>query len=224
MKFPLFLYYQLDSTMEQAKRLIDQGHESGLVVAYTQTNGHGRFQREWVSPEGNFYGTFFLKKSPISGILSLNTALHVFHKIAPFCKGELKLKWPNDLLLDDKKVSGILLEKFDDFLLAGIGINLKNYPSNINQPATCLFPDDSIQIELPLFCDMLKEGFEASLDAPFDLNTYQQNMHGLNQSCTVTISKDQTVEGICKGIDQAGALLLEVDREIQKIYSGDTIF
>ncbi len=224
MKFPLFLYYQLDSTMEQAKRLIHQGHESGLVVAYTQTNGHGRFQREWVSPEGNFYGTFFLKKSPISGILSLNTALHIFHKITPFCKKELKLKWPNDLLLGGEKVSGILLESMDDFLLVGVGINLKNFPSNINQPATCLFPDESIQIELPLFCDAIKEDFETSLDASFNQTFYQQNMHGLEQPCTVTVSQNQTIEGICKGIDSTGALLLEIDGHIKQIYSGDTFF
>ena len=213
--------------MDQARTLIQEGHLSGLVVAYTQTHGHGRFKRPWISHEGNFYGTFFLKRPNIEGSLSLNVAAHIFKKIEPYSAGLLRFKWPNDLLLNGKKVSGILLERLDDFLLVGIGINLKHSPQNIDQPTTCLFEDSSITIDLAGFCDMIKDGFLESLNAPFShvRDFCMGHMWGLNSPCTVKISLTETRQGICKGIDQSGALLLELENgQITTIRAGDLLF
>ncbi len=227
MNFPLFLYYSLSSTMDQARTLIGQGQLSGLVVAYTQTQGHGRFNRPWISPEGNFYGTFFLKRPQIEGALSLHVAAHLFKKLEPYSGGLLKFKWPNDLLLGGAKVSGILLERMDDFLLVGMGINLKSSPQNIDQPTACLFDDPGITIELAQFCDVIKAGFLESLNAPFSTvrDFCLGRMWGLNSPCRVKISASETVEGICKGIDPTGALLVEVEGgQIKTIRAGDLEF
>jgi BirA family biotin operon repressor/biotin-[acetyl-CoA-carboxylase] ligase len=213
--------------MDQARTLIKEGHTSGLVVAYTQTHGYGRFKRSWISQEGNFLGTFFLPYNNIEGGLSLKVAQHIFKKLSPYCNGILRFKWPNDLMLGGKKLSGILLEKEDDFLLVGIGINLKHSPENIDQPTTCLFPDHAVTIDIAQFSDVIKDGFYESLGAPFSQarEFCLNHMQGINSPCTVKISENETLEGICRGLDQSGALLLELPSgEIKTLRTGDLGF
>lgn len=208
--FPLFLYYSLTNTSQTARTLISEGKEKGLVVAYTQKDGRGHFDRPWISPEGNFYGTFFLKRHPTNHTLPLYVIAHMIKKITPYVENGLSFRWPNDLFFYDKKVASIFCEREGDFALITININLKTFPENIDQPTSCLFDDPNIQIELPQFSDVIKENFHESLDLPFsEIHSFcSKRLYGIDLPRTVR-TKDSEIQGIVKGVDHNGALLLK---------------
>ena len=208
--FPLFLYYSLTSTTDTARTLIAEGKERGLVVAYTQSKGRGNFGRSWSSPEGNFYGTLFFPKTPINPSLILYMMAHLIKKVSPYIENGLSFRWPNDLLFYDKKVGSVFLEHEGDHALIGININLKVSPEPMDQSITCLFDDPNIQIELPQFSDVLKEGLEASFNLPFaevrDFCT--KRLSDLKSPRTFNTKKGE-VQGTIKGINENGCLLLK---------------
>lgn len=111
--------------MEKGKELAAKGEPEGtVVVAETQTKGRGRWGRSWFSPEGGLYFSLILKPRkglikplPILAGLSLKGAIKKVTGIAS------RMKLPNDILINGKKVAGILLEKRDLFLILGMGIN-----------------------------------------------------------------------------------------------------
>lgn len=125
---------RVDSTnsvaFEQARADLDHGI---VVIADEQTEGRGRLGREWVSPKGNLYCSILLppfREDNVTPVLSLVAANAVYQAIVPFIDPPtaLSIKWPNDILIDGKKVAGILLEATNlhglSFVVVGVGINL----------------------------------------------------------------------------------------------------
>lgn len=115
------------STNEDAKKL-PSGSDKTAVCARIQTGGHGRMGRRWVSPAGNLYVSFCLEpvRPAEAGVYSFLSAVALMQAIEKLCPGlRVNCKWPNDLLINGKKVSGILLETNGvDRLIVGIGVNL----------------------------------------------------------------------------------------------------
>ena len=136
----------IDSTNVEAKRLIenDKINKATWIIANRQTSGKGRNNNKWVSEVGNFYGSYVLpinldhRKIPF---ISCITSLSVYDAIKNFLPNNalLKIKWPNDILYNDAKLAGILIENLlgesASFSIIGVGINLKNSP-NINNHKT----------------------------------------------------------------------------------------
>ncbi len=121
----VYHYHSLSSTMEKGRELaVKEEPEGTVVVAETQTRGRGRWGKAWFSPEGGLYFSLILrprkrliKPIPILAGLSLK---RVIKKVAGLSS---RMKLPNDILINGRKVAGILLEKRDAFLLLGIGVN-----------------------------------------------------------------------------------------------------
>lgn len=148
----IFEFAELDSTMEYARRLLErrQIKTNMVIVAGEQTNGRGKYGRSWASPKGNLYSTVILqdkqsleKIAQLTFVASLSIAKMLEAYGVP--KPMIRLKWPNDVLLDGKKISGILLEVESDFnagcswVLIGIGLNLSSSPrEGISYPVTSL--------------------------------------------------------------------------------------
>jgi BirA family biotin operon repressor/biotin-[acetyl-CoA-carboxylase] ligase len=137
----------LGSTNEEALRLARQGERGPLwVVARRQTAGRGRRGRAWVSEADNLYASLLLTHpaqaehwAELSFVAAL--ALHdAVVAVAPGLKPALAIKWPNDLLLSDKKFAGILIEgeKGADAVVVGIGVNCVSHPDATDYPATDL--------------------------------------------------------------------------------------
>jgi BirA family biotin operon repressor/biotin-[acetyl-CoA-carboxylase] ligase len=164
----LFTYPTLPSTSDTAAALLEAGETPPFAVtAAQQTAGRGQRGREWVSPPGNLYITFALPRRtqavPLAGFaaaLAVREALGGF--LSPVVCGpdtlrpdnaapqRLRLKWPNDVLLDARKVAGLLLENRPDALLVGIGINLAEPPRGPTRwPAGCLAGALSPSIPVP---------------------------------------------------------------------------
>ena len=136
--FNILTYDTVHSTNDIAKEKAQAGSPEGLVIhALSQTAGRGRRSNQWTSPKGNLYLSIVLKpKTDIqaSGQLSFVIACAVLSFLKHDCGIEAKVKWPNDLLVEGQKISGILLESSYqpnhqiDYIIAGIGLNIVSAP------------------------------------------------------------------------------------------------
>jgi BirA family biotin operon repressor/biotin-[acetyl-CoA-carboxylase] ligase len=122
--YPVYFYQKATSTMELARDLVKEGKE-GIVVAETQSQGRGRYGRKWLSPIGGLYFSFVIKKSKITDFLSEIISLSLIETMKSFGIKNCKIKFPNDIIIRGNKICGILIEKIDDFYIAGVGINVK---------------------------------------------------------------------------------------------------
>jgi BirA family biotin operon repressor/biotin-[acetyl-CoA-carboxylase] ligase len=134
---------EIDSTNEQAKRLAIAGAEEGtLVWAHRQTAGRGRRGREWTSRQGNLFTSLIIRPycAPLEAAqFTFAAALAVRDMVAVHLRNDIEVacKWPNDVLVEGRKVSGILLESSTagkgnvEWLVLGVGINLSHHPARL---------------------------------------------------------------------------------------------
>ena len=171
MKFKKFKFKKVKSTNDTAIRIIKEtNYNLGMVIAETQVNGRGQYGRKWVSLKGNLFISFFneLNKTnlSISAITKIN-CLIVKKLLSTFTSKKILFKQPNDLLIDKKKISGILQEvifaKNKKFLITGIGINIKKNPVISNYPATNLQEVSKKSINKFSVENKLKQIFEKNL-------------------------------------------------------------
>lgn len=123
----------IDSTSLELKRLLDNkdslDHDSILIIADTQTSGYGTHNRIWVSPQGNIYLSFNLKYERYEYLpYFISYALFETIKFYINKKHSIRIKWPNDIMVDNLKIAGILIEYYLEEYLIGIGVNLSVSP------------------------------------------------------------------------------------------------
>ena len=171
MKFKKFKFKKIKSTNNTAIRIIKKTNcKLGMVVAETQEKGRGQYGRKWISSKGNLFVSFFneLNKTnlTISAITKINCLL-VKKLLSKFTRKKILFKKPNDLLIDKKKISGILQEiinvKDKKFLITGIGINIIKNPNITNYPATNLQEVSKKSISKLDVENKLKQLFEKNL-------------------------------------------------------------
>ena len=123
--FIVYRFSDVDSTQQRAKHLLDQGEEAGIaVVASQQQHGRGRLHRQWLSPQGGLYLTLVVHPEDL---LSLRAGVAVATALRDLGI-PATLKWPNDVLVNDKKIAGILIELYGAYALVGIGVNVDQAP------------------------------------------------------------------------------------------------
>ena len=171
MKFKKFKYKKVKSTNDTAIRIIKNSNlKFGMIVSDTQVNGKGQRGNKWFSYKGNLFVSFFheLKNLNISlnSLTEINCLLvkKILHR---YYKKKITFKKPNDLLINKKKISGILQEIISisdkKFLIIGIGINLVKSPKIKDYPTTSLFELTNNYINKSKFENQLKEIFEKHL-------------------------------------------------------------
>lgn len=120
----------------------DGAPEGTWLSAGCQNAGRGRLGRDWVSPPGNLHASTLVRLrpgDPPAPTLALVAAVALEEVVAAWLPaGHVELKWPNDLLVGARKLSGILLERSDDAVVIGIGVNLAHHPDLFERPATSL--------------------------------------------------------------------------------------
>ncbi len=171
MKFKKFKFKKVKSTNNTAIRIIKENKYSlGMVVAETQENGRGQYGRKWISLKGNLFISFFNelnKVNPSINAITKNNCLLVKKLLSSFTNKKILFKKPNDLLIDKKKISGILQEvvfaKDKKFLITGIGINVKKNPIIRKYPATNLQEVTKKSISKLIVENKLKQIFEKNL-------------------------------------------------------------
>ena len=217
MKWDIHQFETLESTNMTA-----QACPLGTVImTETQTAGRGRYGRTWQSPKGNLYMSLVLpdmgKNTPYIAFL---TAVAVADSLPDF---NVSLKWPNDILLDGKKLAGILVERSGDKIIVGIGVNIISNPTeNVLYPTASLegrlrpmTVAKRILLQYNTLLELLdKKGFKAIR------TRWLACAKGLGQAMSVHLA-DSEVQGIFKGISATGALLLKEKRRTRKITVGD---
>lgn len=229
-----------DSTNEEVKRLGNAGAEEGTVIwADRQTAGKGRRGRSWYSDAtDNLYFTILLRPqiSPDkASMLTLVMAHAVAVAIREYTGLEAQIKWPNDIVVADKKVCGILCEMklagTDlDYCVAGVGVNVgkQEFAEDIQDKATSLEEQLGSTLDreglLLAIVDRFEKGYERFLgyeDLSFLREEYNEWL--VNQNRQVRVLEPQgEYEGVAKGITATGELLVEcTDGRIQKVYAGE---
>tara|TARA_Y100000591_G_scaffold254501_1_gene226212 strand:+ start:49 stop:585 length:537 start_codon:yes stop_codon:yes gene_type:complete len=171
MRLKKFKFKRVDSTNNTAIRIIrETNYNLGMVVAETQAKGRGQYGRKWISLKGNLFVSFFneLNKTNLSinSITKVNCLL-IKKLLSKFTRKKILFKKPNDLLIDRKKICGILQEvifvKDKKFLITGIGINIIKNPKIRNFPATNLQEVTKKSISKLGIENKLKQLFEKNL-------------------------------------------------------------
>jgi BirA family biotin operon repressor/biotin-[acetyl-CoA-carboxylase] ligase len=150
--YRLIAYDSIGSTNDEAKRLAREGAAEGtLLWALEQTAGRGCRGRIWVSPPGNFYASLILRPDfPVSRAAQLGfvSALAIGGALGAICPAPgVSYKWPNDVLINGRKVAGVLLEsemighEGPSFVVVGVGVNLTAAPQGTEFPATSILEE-----------------------------------------------------------------------------------
>lgn len=233
--WPVSIHHSLDSTNAEALRAIERGAMAPFVVmAERQTAGRGRRGRKWVSPFAeNIYYSLVLRMDggmrQLEG-LSLVVGLAVLNALKSVGVSEAGLKWPNDVLVGNKKIAGILLELVGDpadvcHVVLGIGINVNmKVASEVDQAWTSLFLESGVAINRNILVSRLNESLLVYLRRHESLGfsdlQSEWELNHLWQGCEVSlIAGVHQVNGTVMGIDQQGALRMSVGGE-EKVFSG----
>ena len=198
------------------------------MVALDQQAGRGRQGRTWVSQPGNFYGSTLVELrpgDPPAQTLSLIAGLALIEALDSAVPGEaLMLKWPNDLLLLGRKLSGILLERSGDRVVIGFGVNLASAPELAERECASL----SGRIGADAFAPLLAASFERLLKLWRDSNprliaqAWLARAHPVGTPLSVHSSSDELVSGRFDGIEPDGALRLRTeDGQLEIVRAGD---
>jgi BirA family biotin operon repressor/biotin-[acetyl-CoA-carboxylase] ligase len=205
----------------------DAAFEGDWLVARTQDAGRGRQGRHWQSLEGNFSGSTLVQLrtgDPPAPSLALAAGLALIEATdiaAP--DRRLILKWPNDLMLGNAKVGGILLERSGDRVVAGFGVNLAVAPKIEGKATADLGGSTAPKAYAPLLAGSfarLIAAWRAAEPAAF-ARAWVARAHPVGTALTVHAGADDSVSGSFAGIQPDGALRLDVDGQVQVIRAGD---
>lgn len=239
----LYYFDETDSTNIDAKRCAEEGAPHGTtVIADMQTAGRGRRGRMWQSPPGSaIYMTIMLKPDFVpdkASMLTLVMALSVADAIAETTGLQAGIKWPNDVVVNAKKVCGILTEMnvesdYIQYVVIGVGINANNgsleeFPEEIRQTATSLKIESGAHISRAELIERVLFHFEKNYDvfvSTLDLSglmeAYDKRLLNLDAEVRVLDPKGE-YSGIARGINSLGELLVEKeDGSIVQVYAGE---
>ena len=177
MKFKKFKFKKVKSTNDTAIRIIkNSNYRYGMVISDTQSMGKGQYGKKWISYKGNFFVSFFYELRNINlSITSLTkiNCLLVKKLLANYYKNNITFRKPNDLMIKEKKISGILQETIsilgNKFLIIGIGINIIKSPKIKNYPTTNLYELTNKSINRKEIENKLKIIFEKNLSKMYKL-------------------------------------------------------
>lgn len=230
----------IDSTNDEARRLAAMGDAGPVwITTDVQMAGRGRRGRVWVSPKGNLMSTLLLKpQRPVAECaqLSFVSAVAAADTVAQFAPdAEVRMKWPNDVLANGRKISGILLESASAggepyFLAIGIGINMAHFPLDAEFPAISLaalgMPRPRVKEALAQLAAHFAKWYDVWCGQGFlpIRDAWLARASNLGLRIRARLTKEET-SGVFEGIDESGALLLrEATGRLRTITAGEVFF
>ena len=236
----LIFYEETDSTNQDAKELATEGAEHGtLVIADMQTAGRGRRGRTWLSPAGeSVYMSLLLRprcKPNQASALTLVMAFAVLQAVKELKPQNCGIKWPNDIVMDGKKICGILTEmgmkKMDiDYVVIGVGINTNqsSFAEEIADTATSIFRQIGTKVDrawligrVIYYFEQAYAEFEKTCDLTGLIETYNRYLLNKDRQVRVLDPKGE-YEGVALGINAQGELLVKKqDGSLVEVYEGE---
>ncbi len=233
-----YIYLQnIDSTNNYAKQNILE--EGTVVVAQKQTSGKGRKNRKWISTGKGLYFSIVLKPPvPITELMrfSLIFPYSITKTVEKFTDLNPQIKWPNDVYLNNKKLSGILLESEIEAekinkLIVGIGLNVNDTQKDLKQLsdiATSMYIETGKTFsKKEVFAFLLNEienvyiKYISDLKFRKDLLSYIDRKLLWKGEKVILVDQDKKIEGTLIGIDESGSILIKEKNKTTKVYSGD---
>lgn len=222
----LYYFDSLKSTNEHAKTLVKDVPEGAVVLVDEQTEGRGRFSKQWYSPEGGIWMSVILHPpdpsliSLIAGIAVCKT-LHM-NSILP------GIKWPNDIMLNGKKIGGVLTEMVDKAVILGIGLNLniREFPKELKTTASSVFLETKKHLEKKMvfktLCRQLDDCYMMlKHNKAADLLTEWRHYTILLGQQVIIELPDKKIEGKVIDISRDGALIImRSDGKIVNVVAG----
>ena len=206
-------------------------HEGEWLVAARQDSGRGRQGREWKSLRGNFHGSTLVQLQagdPPAATLALTAGLALIRAVEAAAPATgLLLKWPNDLLLGSAKLAGILLERQDDRVVAGFGVNLANAPQVDGRETAALSNVTLVSPEA--FAPLLAAAFARELtrwreDPQGQIALWLESAHPVGTPLSVHLTAEENLSGTFAGLAQDGALRLSLPSgEERRIHAADVV-
>lgn len=216
------------STNDYAKTLARQGAAHGTaVLAKSQSAGRGRMGRSFLSPEGGLYLSVILRpRAEAAQLMALTPVLAeaACDAVEQATGLRPKIKWCNDLLLENKKLAGILTEpslKPDgtaDFVVCGIGLNCRTVPEEVKDMAAGL----GEAVNIPALAEKIRDAWllaAETLDDPCHMAKYRKDCVTLGKQ--VRVMEAEPWEGVAADVDDSGALIVERDGQRQRIFTGE---
>jgi BirA family biotin operon repressor/biotin-[acetyl-CoA-carboxylase] ligase len=236
-----FSHVELDSvgsTNDEARRRVEEGSAADLLVvtARRQTQGRGRRGRVWESLEGNLHASFVVRiRRPLAQAAQIGfvAALALAEALDEVLPGhDVRCKWPNDVLIDGRKVAGMLLEGAGDgWLVLGIGVDVTDRPAPADTMYATIalaelgYSGDRYQVLCALcrhFAPRL-EHWRAEGFAPIR-GAWLRWARGLGEAALVRLEAE-TLSGVFAGLDEEGGLLLDQgEAGIRRVLAGDVFF
>lgn len=233
----LFVFDSIDSTNACARALAEAGTEEGsIVIAEFQTNGRGRQGRTWqAEPNQNLLFSVLLRprlRQESAGLMTFFAAVSVARAIEKAAGCRIECKWPNDLLLNGKKICGILLENSLEqgsmaYSVVGVGLNVnqKEFTGDLKR-ATSLFRELGITLHRDdLFRELVRQMDE--LYPHVRKNEFREILSEWNSRCSmfgkeVTVAQhNKNISGTAIALEADGGLRIETDSGPQTVYAGD---
>ena len=234
------IYKILESTNKTAKEMAVAGAEHGtVIIADSQTKGRGRYSRSYFSPSGGLYMSIILRpevlnfENPTS--VTAFAAVAVCEAIESISEKTPKIKWVNDILIDGKKVCGILTEAVTDFesgsldwIVLGIGINVyiktEDFPDDLQTSATSIFPNEKMfGVRNKLSAEIINRilGYDITPREAEIFRKYKNRLAMLGNQVTVIQNKNEYKAAVID-IDAAGHLVVKNENgEIITVSSGE---
>lgn len=222
----LYYFDSLDSTNQYAKTLLSDAPEGAVILVDEQTAGRARFGKTWFSPEGGLWMSVILYP-PEHSLIAIIAGIAVCKTL--HMNGILTgIKWPNDIMLNGKKIGGILTEIVDKAVILGIGINLniRKFPDELKDTASSIFLETKKHLEKKMIFDMLCR----RLDDCYQILKEKQIRELLTEWRHYTIllgqeviieMPDRKVRGKVLDISNDGALvIMNTDGNIERIVAG----
>ncbi len=239
--FTLRALDEIDSTNAEAKRQAATGAPSGtLIVAREQSGGRGRHGRPWQSPPGNVYASLLLRpdcRAQEAAQLSFVAALAVADTVAALlpARRHIQLKWPNDVLVGGRKISGVLLECAPgagtrlDWVVVGCGINVASHPELDDGAATSLRAEGARDATVTAVLQTFAHGFVAWM-ARWEgegfgpvRSAWLASALGLGRPIEVRLP-NETLRGVFRALDAGGALELALEGGGQRLVTGGEVY
>jgi BirA family transcriptional regulator, biotin operon repressor / biotin---[acetyl-CoA-carboxylase] ligase len=225
----LYYRYQTGSTMEDAERFALHGVESGTVItAGFQSSGRGRMKgREWLSEAGkNLLFTLLIKRKELNIALNL-VPLMAGCSVSSIMEEQFKLpseiKWPNDVLINEKKIAGILCSVCDEYVLIGIGINCNQllFPGTTSREACSISGETGREVDLHKLLSLVLGRIQSNIHNTIWLSLLHQRLYRIGEAIRFVPGdpeKEKAICGVLRGVDANGCLILYEEKQGKKLY------
>ena len=223
----------VDSTMTSIKKFF--GKQNICLLADEQTSGIGRRGNEWISPRGNIYISFLIKYDlSIENhfIFSALTANSIIKFLNKYIHENINIKWPNDIIVNNKKIAGIMTEIVEynniQYIIIGAGINILTSPK-ITDYKTCCLKDykDNLNFEDVLinFIESYLHEYKIMTNKNYNeiLNSFKNQMSHIGSRISILLPNGDVKEVLLKNLNYDGSLRVEEDDKEINIFSGRII-